>query len=127
MDVRLEPAPVRGFRFAGVSAGLRNESGRLDLGVIAADAPVAAAGVFTTNRVKAAPVLIAQERIKTGRLQAIATNSGSANCFTGKAGLKLAHDSAKALADELSCKHELVVPCSTGVIGRLYDLEHYRA
>lgn len=127
MDVRLEPAPVRGFRFAGVSAGLRNEPGRLDLGVIAADAPVVAAGVFTTNRVKAAPVLIAQERIKSGRLQAIATNSGSANCFTGKLGLKLAHDSAKALADELGCKHELVVPCSTGVIGRLYDLEHYRA
>jgi glutamate N-acetyltransferase / amino-acid N-acetyltransferase len=126
MDVRLEPAPVRGFRFAGVSAGLRKEPGRLDLGVIAADAPVAAAGVFTTNRVKAAPVLIAQERIKAGRLQAIATNSGSANCFTGKAGLKLAHDSAKALADELGCEHELVVPCSTGVIGRLYDLEHYR-
>jgi len=127
MDVRLEPAPVRGFRFAGVSAGLRNEPGRLDLGVIAADAPVAAAGVFTTNRVKAAPVLIAQERIKSGRLQAIGANSGSANCFTGKAGLKLAHDSAKALADELGCEHELVVPCSTGVIGRLYDLEHYRA
>jgi glutamate N-acetyltransferase / amino-acid N-acetyltransferase len=126
MDVRLDPAPVRGFRFAGVSAGLRKEPGRLDLGVIAADAPVAAAGVFTTNRVKAAPVLIAQERIKAGRLQAIATNSGSANCFTGKAGLKLAHDSAKALADELGCEHELVVPCSTGVIGRLYDLEHYR-
>jgi glutamate N-acetyltransferase / amino-acid N-acetyltransferase len=126
-NVRLEPAPVRGFRFAGVSAGLRNEPGRLDLGVIAADSPVAAAGVFTTNRVKAAPVLIAQERIKAGRLQAIATNSGSANCFTGKAGLKLAHDSAKALADELGCDPHLIVPCSTGVIGRLYDLEKYRA
>lgn len=126
MNVRLEPSPVRGFRFAGVSAGLRNEPGRLDLGVIAADSPVAAAGVFTTNRVKAAPVLIAQERIKAGRLQAIATNSGSANCFTGKAGLKLAHDSAQALADELGCDPHLVVPCSTGVIGRMYDLERYR-
>ena len=126
MNVRLEPSPVRGFRFAGVSAGLRNEPGRLDLGVIAADSPVAAAGVFTSNRVKAAPVLIAQERIKAGRLQAIATNSGSANCFTGKAGLKLAHDSAQALADELGCDPHLVVPCSTGVIGRMYDLERYR-
>jgi glutamate N-acetyltransferase/amino-acid N-acetyltransferase len=126
MNIRLEPAPVRGFRFAGVSAGLRNEPDRLDLGVIAADAPVAAAGVFTTNRVKAAPVLIAQERIKAGRLQAITANSGSANCFTGKAGLKLAHDSAKAVADALGCDHHLVVPCSTGVIGRLYDLEKYR-
>ncbi|MGA2410212.1 MAG: bifunctional glutamate N-acetyltransferase/amino-acid acetyltransferase ArgJ [Candidatus Binataceae bacterium] len=127
MDIKLEPAAVRGFRFAGVSAGLRNEPGRLDLGVIAADAPVAAAGVFTTNRVKAAPVLIAQERIKSGRLQAIATNSGSANCFTGKAGLKLAHDSATALARELGCDPHLVIPCSTGVIGRLYDLEQYRS
>ncbi|HTT77761.1 MAG TPA: bifunctional glutamate N-acetyltransferase/amino-acid acetyltransferase ArgJ [Candidatus Binataceae bacterium] len=127
MDLRLEPATVRGFRFAGVCAGLRNEPGRLDLGVIAADSPVAAAGVFTTNRVKAAPVLIAQERIKAGRLQAIATNSGSANCFTGKAGLKLAHDSAQALAGELGCDPNLVVPCSTGVIGRLYDLDQYRA
>ena len=60
MNVRLEPAPVRGFRFAGVCAGLRNEPGRKDLGVIAADWPVAAAGVFTTNRVKAAPVMIAR-------------------------------------------------------------------
>jgi glutamate N-acetyltransferase / amino-acid N-acetyltransferase len=127
MDVRLEPAPVRGFRFAGVSVGLRNEPDRLDLGIIAADGPAAAAGVFTTNRVKAAPVLVAQERLKSGRLQAIAANSGSANCFTGKAGLKLAHDSANIVAEGLGCDSHLVVPCSTGVIGRLYDFERYRA
>jgi len=127
MKVRLEPAPIRGFRFAGVCAGLRNEPGRKDLGLIVTDWPVATAGVFTSNRVKAAPVIVSRERIKRGHLQAVAANSGSANCFTGKAGLKLAHDSAKALADELGCEHELVVPCSTGVIGRLYDLEHYRA
>ena len=52
------------------------------------------AGVFTTNRVKAAPVFVAQERIRRGQLQAVVANSGSANCFTGKTGLKLAHDSA---------------------------------
>ena len=88
--------------------------------------PVAAAGVFTTNRVKAAPVLVAQERIRRGRLQAVAANSGSANCFTGKAGIKLARDSCAALAAGIGCAPELVAPCSTGVIGHLYDLEKYR-
>jgi glutamate N-acetyltransferase/amino-acid N-acetyltransferase len=118
MKVRLEPAPVRGFRFAGVCAGLRNEPGRKDLGLIAADWPVAVAGVFTSNRVKAAPVIVSQE---------VTANSGSANCFTGKAGLKLARDSATAVAKGIGCAPEFVAPCSTGVIGRIYDLAKYRA
>jgi glutamate N-acetyltransferase/amino-acid N-acetyltransferase len=126
MDLTLEPRVVKGFRFAGVAAGLRKEPGRKDLGVIVADRPVAAAGVFTTNRVKAAPVVVTQERIRRGRLQAVAANSGSANCFTGKAGLKLARDSCAALAAGIGCAPELVAPCSTGVIGHLYDLEQYR-
>jgi glutamate N-acetyltransferase / amino-acid N-acetyltransferase len=127
MDVRLEPVPVRGFRFAGVSAGLRTEPERKDLGAIVADAPVAAAGVFTTSKVKAAPVVVAQEYLRRGKLQAVAVNSGSANCFTGKAGIKLARDSCAALATAIGCTPNLVVPCSTGVIGRQYDLEKYRA
>jgi glutamate N-acetyltransferase/amino-acid N-acetyltransferase len=127
MKVRLEPAPIRGFRFAGVCAGLRNEPGRKDLGLIVTDWPVATAGVFTSNRVKAAPVIVSRERIKRGHLQAVAANSGSANCFTGKAGLKLAYDSSAAVARELGCAAELVAPCSTGVIGRTYDLAKYRA
>jgi glutamate N-acetyltransferase/amino-acid N-acetyltransferase len=127
MDLTLEPRVVKGFRFAGVAAGLRKEPGRKDIGVIVADCPVAAAGVFTTNRVKAAPVVVTQERIRRGRLQAVAANSGSANCFTGKAGIKLAQNSCAALATEIGCGAELVVPCSTGVIGHLYDLEKYRA
>ena len=126
MDLTLEPRVVKGFRFAGVAAGLRKEPGRKDLGVIVADRPVAAAGVFTTNRVKAAPVVVTQERIRRGRLQAVTANSGSANCFTGKAGIKLARDSCAALAAGIGCAAELVVPCSTGVIGHLYDLEKYR-
>jgi glutamate N-acetyltransferase / amino-acid N-acetyltransferase len=127
MKVRLEPAPVRGFRFAGVCAGLRNEPGRKDLGLIAADWPVAVAGVFTSNRVKAAPVIVSQERIRRGQIQAVTANSGSANCFTGKAGLKLARDSATAVAKGIGCAPEFVAPCSTGVIGRIYDLAKYRA
>jgi glutamate N-acetyltransferase/amino-acid N-acetyltransferase len=127
MDVRLEPAVVRGFRFAGVAAGLRAEPERKDLGALVADAPAAAAGVFTTSQVKAAPVLVAQERVRSGKLQAIAVNSGSANCFTGKPGVKLARDSCAALAAAVGCAPDLVAPCSTGVIGRLYDLQKYRA
>ncbi|HXD90167.1 MAG TPA: bifunctional glutamate N-acetyltransferase/amino-acid acetyltransferase ArgJ [Candidatus Binataceae bacterium] len=127
MEVRLEPAAVRGFRFAGVASGLRKEPGRKDLGVIVADQPVAAAGVFTTNRVKAAPVLVAQERVRRGQLRAVAVNSGSANCFTGKAGIKLAENSAASLASALGCDPKLVAPCSTGVIGHLYDFDKYRA
>jgi glutamate N-acetyltransferase/amino-acid N-acetyltransferase len=127
MDVKLEPAAVRGFRFAGVAAQLRSEPGRKDLGIIVADAPVAAAGVFTTSRVKAAPVIVAQEHLRSGRLQAVAANSGSANCFTGRAGAGLARESSAALAQALGCEAELVAPCSTGVIGHLYDLEKYRA
>jgi glutamate N-acetyltransferase/amino-acid N-acetyltransferase len=127
MDLTLEPRVIKGFRFAGVAAGLRKERGRKDLGVIVADRPIAAAAVFTTNRVKAAPVVVTQEHIRRGRLQAVAANSGSANCFTGKAGIKLAQNSCAALATEIGCGAELVVPCSTGVIGHLYDLEKYRA
>ena len=126
MNLTLEPREVKGFRFAGVAAGLRKEPGRRDLGVIVADRPIAAVGVFTTNRVKAAPVVVAQERLRRGRLQAVAANSGSANCFTGKAGIKLALNSCAALAAGIGCAPELVAPCSTGVIGHLYDLGKYR-
>jgi glutamate N-acetyltransferase / amino-acid N-acetyltransferase len=126
MNVRLEPAVVDGFRCAGVTAGLRAERGRPDLGIIVADSPVAAAAVFTTNLVKAAPVQVAREHLGGGRLQAVAVNSGSANCFTGKAGLKLARDSATCLARAIGCDPKLVAPCSTGVIGHLYDLGKYR-
>jgi glutamate N-acetyltransferase/amino-acid N-acetyltransferase len=126
MGVRTEAAVVPGFRLAGVAAGLRSEPGRRDLGVIVAEGPVAAAGVFTTSRVKAAPVIIAQEHLRSGRLQAVAANSGSANCFTGKAGVRLARESCASLADAVGCAVELVAPCCTGVIGRLYDLEKYR-
>jgi len=126
MNVQPNARPVAGFRFAGVGAGIKQATGALDLGLIVADRPAAAAAVFTTNRVMAAPVRIARERIRRGRLQAVAANSGCANCFTGKAGLKLAADSCAALAREIGCAPELVAPCSTGVIGHRYDLEKYR-
>jgi glutamate N-acetyltransferase/amino-acid N-acetyltransferase len=127
MEVKAEPRLVAGFRFAAVAAGLKTDATRKDLGLIVADAPAAAAGIFTTNQVKAAPVILSQRRLRSGQLRAVAANSGSANCFTGKAGMKLAVGSCAAVASELGCAEELVVPCSTGVIGHLYDLEKYRA
>lgn len=127
MEVRLQPAVVQGFQFAGVAAGLKSEPDRKDLGIIVAARPAAAAGVFTTNRVKAAPVIVAQECLRGGKLQAVTANSGSANCFTGRAGLRLARESCAALASTIDCPIDLVAPCSTGVIGHLYDLNKYRA
>jgi len=127
MKVELEPAAVRGFRFAGVSAGLKSKAGALDLGLIVADRPAAAAAVFSTNRVKAAPVYVTADRVKSGRLQAVVANSGCANSFTGAEGMRLARDSCAEVARLLGCAPELVVPSSTGVIGHLYDFAKFKA
>jgi glutamate N-acetyltransferase / amino-acid N-acetyltransferase len=125
MSVELEPVAVRGFRFAGVSAGLKTKAGALDLGLIVADHPAAAAAVFSANRVKAAPVYVTADRVKSGRLQAVVANSGCANSFTGAAGMRLARDSCAHVARLLGCSPELVAPSSTGVIGHLYDSEKF--
>ena len=127
MKVELEPAAVRGFRFAGVSAGLKTRAGALDLGLIAADRPAAAAAVFSANRVKAAPVYVTADRVKSGRLQAVVANSGCANSFTGTEGMRLARDSCAEVARLLGCAPELVVPSSTGVIGHLYDFAKFKS
>ncbi len=127
MKVALEPAAVRGFRFAGVSAGLKTKPGALDLGLIAAERPAAAAAVFSANRVKAAPVYVTAERVKSGRLQAVVANSGCANSFTGEAGMRLARESCAEVARILGCAPELVVPSSTGVIGHLYDFAKFKS
>src|SRR4029077_4477668 len=127
MKVDLEPAVVRGFRFSGVSAGLKTAADALDLGLIVADRPASAAAVFSANRVKAAPVYVTAERVKSGHLQAIVANSGCANSFTGKAGMHLARESCAEVARLLGCAPDLVVPSSTGVIGHLYDFEKFKA
>ena len=107
---------VAGFKAAGVAAGLRY-SGRLDLGLIVADEPVAAAGVYTKNRVQAAPVLWSKEKTAQGRARAILVNSGRANACTGKAGLEMAEASARAVSGALGCSADEVLLASTGVIG----------
>jgi len=107
---------VNGFKAAAEAAALRKE-GRLDVGLIAADEPVAVAGVFTRSAVKAAPVLWSRERTARGKARAILVNSGQANACTGAAGMEAAALSARTVAQELGCEEDEVLLASTGVIG----------
>jgi glutamate N-acetyltransferase / amino-acid N-acetyltransferase len=107
---------VPGFSFSGISAGIK-KNGRRDLGLIYSEVPAQVAGVFTTNRVKAAPVQMCMERLKTGRCQAILVNSGNANACTGSDGLRDAQKTTRRVSDQLKVDPQLVFPASTGVIG----------
>ena len=107
---------AKGFRAAGVPARIKYE-GRNDVALIVADAPCAAAAVFTTNAVAAAPVLYDRAAVKGGRIQAILANSGCANACTGAAGYKDAEKSARATAKALGIDPKHVLVASTGVIG----------
>jgi glutamate N-acetyltransferase / amino-acid N-acetyltransferase len=107
-----------GFRAAGVAAGIK-ESGQPDVAVVINDGPsAAAAGVFTANRVKAAPVLWTQQVIRGGRVRAVVLNSGGANACTGPAGFGDTHHTAERLAKALSVSAGEIAVCSTGLIGQ---------
>ena len=125
MSASLGPARVRGFRFAGVAAGIKTKVGALDLGLVVADNPSPAAAVFSANKVKSATIYVTKDHIRAGKLQAVTVNSGCANSFTGRAGIKLAEDSCHAVGVALGISPRLVAPNSTGVIGHLYDLGKY--
>jgi glutamate N-acetyltransferase/amino-acid N-acetyltransferase len=107
---------VKGFRFAGVHGGVK-AGDALDLGLLCADEPAVASGVFTRNRVRAAPVRISERRLKSGLCQAILVNSGNANACTGKEGQGAALALTRTTAASLGVRAALVVPASTGVIG----------
>ena len=113
---------AKGFRAAGVAAEIKYK-GRNDVALVVADSPCAAAAVFTTNKVAAAPVLYDREAIKAGRVQAILANSGCANACTGAQGLKDAKLSALVTAGELGVDPRHVLVASTGVIGRPLPME----
>jgi glutamate N-acetyltransferase/amino-acid N-acetyltransferase len=107
---------VKGFRFAGVHGGIK-AGDALDMGLIAAKRPASAAGVFTSNRVRAAPVLISEQRLQDGLCQVVLVNSGNANACTGQRGRQAALGLTRAVASALGVSPTLVVPASTGVIG----------
>jgi glutamate N-acetyltransferase/amino-acid N-acetyltransferase len=111
-----------GFTAAGIASGLK-KNGKKDLGLLFSQVPANAAGLFTQNRVQAAPVLLDRERIKSGRCQAIIVNSGNANCCTGDQGMRHAMAMAGFAADGLGITEDLVLTASTGVIGRPLAIE----
>ena len=106
-----------GFRAAGVAAGLKS-SGLLDVALVVNDGPArTGAGVFTANRVKAAPVLWTQQVVRGGRVEAVVLNSGGANACTGPAGFQDTHTTAEWVALALDVAAGDVAVCSTGLIG----------
>ena len=117
---------AKGFRAAGVAAEIKYR-GRNDVALVVADSPCAAAAVFTTNKVAAAPVLYDREIVRGGRIQAILANSGCANACTGEAGLRDARVSALATAGELGLDPRHVLVASTGVIGRPLPMDRLLA
>ena len=108
-----------GFRSAALHSGIKAKSGALDLAVIAADAPAAAAALFTTNLAQAAPILVSRRHIEAsaGTARAVVVNSGCANACTGQQGLADAQVMAQEVAAALGCPIEQVLVASTGVIG----------
>ncbi|MFW6334602.1 MAG: bifunctional glutamate N-acetyltransferase/amino-acid acetyltransferase ArgJ [Desulfosalsimonas sp.] len=106
----------QGFKVSAVSAGLK-KNGKKDLALIVSEAPAAVAGVFTRNRVQAAPVVLDRQRLQQGVCRAIIANSGNANCCTGKKGMEDAVSMTGAVSDALGIEPEHVMAASTGVIG----------
>jgi glutamate N-acetyltransferase/amino-acid N-acetyltransferase len=116
-----------GFRAAGVAAGIKS-SGALDLALVVNDGPSdVAAAVFTSNRVKAAPVLWSEQAVADGRLRAVVLNSGGANACTGPAGFADTHHTAEHVAAALGVGPGEVAVCSTGLIGERLPMDRILA
>ncbi len=118
------PVPVPGFSWMGINVGIRDNT--LDFGVLAADVPCNAAGVFTRSNLPGAPVIVGRKHLGKGKLQAVVVNSKCANVATGQRGLKDAHDMCRWTAEALAILPELVLPSSTGVIGEALPIELVR-
>jgi len=117
-----------GFRAAGLHCGIK-ASGKPDLSLLVSDAPATAAGVFTLNLAKAAPVLLCQEFLgaSNGTARAIVTNSGCANACTGPQGMADAREMARLTAEAVGCPVEHALVASTGVIGVNLKMDRLRA
>jgi glutamate N-acetyltransferase / amino-acid N-acetyltransferase len=114
---------AKGFRAAGVTAGIK-PSGRSDVALVVNDGPQRyAAGVFTGNRIKAAPVLWSQQVVKGGKVVAVVLNAGNANACTGAVGFQHAHRTAEEVAGALDDSAAQVAVCSTGLIGEYLPIE----
>jgi glutamate N-acetyltransferase / amino-acid N-acetyltransferase len=116
----------KGFSFSAVPARFKY-AGRNDLTLILSTEPAVAAGLFTTNRFQAAPVLVARESIESGRqVRGIVVNAGQANACTGEQGLANCRESLELIASRIGCEPGELLPASTGVIGDQLKMELWR-
>lgn len=119
---------AKGFRAAGVEAGISAVDGKKDLALVVNDGPLdAMAGVFTPNRFCAAPVQWTRGVVADGHAKAVILNSGGANACTGRAGYDQSSATAATVAELLGCTPDDVAVCSTGLIGELLPLDNVLA
>lgn len=117
----------QGFRAGVTASGIKSDSRIPDLAILASDVPCVATGTFTTSSTRAAPVLVCQEHLKSGKAQAVVVNSGNANCATGDLGLMNAYRMTELAAQKLKLENEVVLCSSTGIIGRQLPMEKVTA
>ena len=117
----------QGFRAGVTASGIKSDGSIKDLAILASDVPCVAAGTFTTSTTRAAPVIVCQERLRSGKAQAVVVNSGNANCATGDLGLLNAYRMTEFAAQQLGLENELVLCSSTGIIGRQLPIEKIEA
>ncbi|MDD5465487.1 MAG: bifunctional glutamate N-acetyltransferase/amino-acid acetyltransferase ArgJ [Candidatus Omnitrophica bacterium] len=111
-----------GFKANGIACGLK-KSGKLDLALLYSEYPAVASAKFTTNSIIAAPLVVSKTHLKSAkRFQAVLINSGNANCFTGKAGIKDAQVSVGYVAERLKIAKSSILVNSTGIIGKRLDV-----
>ncbi|MBU6236510.1 MAG: bifunctional glutamate N-acetyltransferase/amino-acid acetyltransferase ArgJ [Planctomycetes bacterium] len=116
----------KGFRFAGVSAGIKSRAGAKDVSLIVSDAPCVAAGVYTTNQIVAAPVVLSRVRTPSESMRGIVVNSGNANACTGSRGHDDAVEMTRVAASACGASAEQFLVMSTGVIGRFLPMDKVR-
>jgi glutamate N-acetyltransferase/amino-acid N-acetyltransferase len=117
----------KGFFAGAVSAGInKRAAGKLDLAVLFSETPCVAAGLFTTSKLKSAPVVLTRQRLEKGQAGAVVVNSGCANAFTGEHGLVDAAEVASLVAEGIGIAHEDVLVASTGVIGVRLPMKRIR-
>ena len=126
MDLSVGVCFPRGFRAAGVTAGIK-ASGAPDVAIVVGDSGSTGAGLFTLNRAAAAPVILSRAAVADGDVRAIVTNSGNANAATGEQGWRDAVAMAELTAESLRLDAAQVVVCSTGVIGQPLPIDRVRA
>lgn len=113
----------QGFLAGTTACGIKADPSIQDLAILASEVPCVAAGTFTTSYTRAAPVLLCQERLKSGKAQALIVNSGNANCATGQQGMQNAYRMTELAAAHLGIDDNLVLCSSTGIIGHQLPME----